>query len=392
MNIFDVNQIHHAMEQVAFFRQDNMAYYAMFFNERPDLSPERVVLYVNIGLHYDFYERVFYVADSYQYTVLVNKFFRNAASFSPSDLVAVAPGHYLRQSAATAFLDMQAHMYAQGLPIVARSAYRSYQTQRDLFNRNVANMGQAWADMWNARPGHSEHQLGLAIDVLQPGQGGVSLGAAGFDQTPQYTWMLQNAHNFGFILSYPEAYTHVTGYAYEPWHWRYVGIETASYMSQQGIPTLDHYWATRVAYVPSYITDTNYIVTLNTEQNTAANSGNAPSGSPETSTTANQAAPVSATGNGTLPDSPETPTGVEHPLSVLNPVLFSLGQTEVTAAHGLSTVLAVLIGLMVFARVQGIRRRRRRRLARQYDFASRMKPQARPTRQRGSGNGHRRAR
>lgn len=360
MAIFDVNQIHHAIEQVPFFRVEYMADYAAFFNEHPTLTPERVVLYVNMGLQYDFYERIIYVADSYAYNVLINKSFRNAASFSPSDLVAVAPGHYLRQSAATAFLAMQADMEAAGLPIVPRSAYRSYQTQRELFDRNVANMGQAWADMWNARPGHSEHQLGLAIDVLHPGQAGVSLGAANFEQTPQYTWMLQNAHGFGFILSYPEAYTHITGYAYEPWHWRYVGEATATYMFTHGIPTLDHYWATRLPAEIAELASTAYIAPTNTGTDQI------------TFIPPMQTVPLTA-----------PPAETQVP-STLNPVLLTLGESELTLAHFLTPLLVVLIGLAVVARVIRLRRRRRRRLARQYDFASRQR-QPQRTRQRGSG-------
>ena len=348
MDIFDVNQIHHAIEQVPFFRSDNMEYYAIFFSEHPTLTPERVVLYVNIGLHYDFYERIFYIDNSYPYNVLVNKFYRNRADFSPVDLVEVAPGHQLRATAAAAFLEMQAVMEELGLPIVARSAYRSYQTQRELYDRNVANMGQEWADMWNARPGHSEHQLGLAIDVLQSGQSGVSLGAAGFEQTPQYAWLLENAHGFGFILSYPEAYTHVTGYAFEPWHWRYVGLETADYMFTHGVPTLDHYWATRVHEIPVSLHPNDYIASLDAIQTGLADSDYYQ-----------------------LLNVPQPSVLVESPMSTLNPVLFEVGQAQVTVAHLVTPVLAVLIGLIVFARVVGMRRRRRRRLARQYDFASR---------------------
>lgn len=250
MNFFEVNLALQDMENIPFFRPENREYYITFFINNPDFTVEQIVLYVNIGLMYDFYERIEYVKDPLYYRVLVNKFNRSSAYFSPPDLTFVAEGQYLRDSAAQSFLTMQQEMYNLNLPIVARSTYRSYQTQRSLFENNVATMGQAWADTWNARPGHSEHQLGLAVDILQPGQAGVSLSGANFEYTPQYTWLLNNAHRFGFILRYPEAYTHITGYAYEPWHWRFVGYYTATYMYYNDIPTFDHYWATRIPYTP----------------------------------------------------------------------------------------------------------------------------------------------
>ncbi|MCL1994808.1 MAG: M15 family metallopeptidase [Defluviitaleaceae bacterium] len=233
-------------ESVPFFRIENAGYYADFAQSNPNLTTEQVVLHVNIGLHYPFYENISYVDDPYYVRVLVNKFNRLPQDFSPTDLVEVAPNQFLRQAAAAAFSQMQTELSVQGgLELVVRSAYRSYETQTEIYNNNVATMGQVWADMWSARPGHSEHQTGLALDVLQPGMAGVSLGNANFQDTPQYVWLQENAHRFGFILSYPLGYSNITGYEYEPWHWRYIGVSTATYMFHNNIPTLDHYFATR---------------------------------------------------------------------------------------------------------------------------------------------------
>ena len=232
-------------EVIPFFRAENAQIYTSFAQSNPQLTQEQVVLYVNIGLHNPFYENVSYVDDPTYIRVLVNKFFRLPQGYSPPGLIQVAPDHYMRDQAAAAFFEMRAELEQAGYELVVRSAYRSYDLQAQIYSNNVATMGQDWADMWSARPGHSEHQTGLALDVLQPGMADVSLGNANFQNTPQYAWLGQNAHRFGFILSYPLGYTHITGYEYEPWHWRYIGVTTATYMFDNNIPTLEHYFASR---------------------------------------------------------------------------------------------------------------------------------------------------
>ena len=230
---------------VPYFLEKNEPYYIYFAYNNPNLTPTEVVTYVNIGVHIPFYENIVFIDDPYYIRTLVSKHRRLPSGFSPNDLVYLGYGHYLRYQAYYAFTNMSNEMYAMGLPLVVRSSYRSYAIQTYIFNRNVANMGQAWADKWNARPGHSEHQLGLAIDILQPGTASLSLSNAQFEYTYQFAWLVENAYRFGYILSYPLNLTHITGYEFEPWHWRYIGIQTATYMFYNNIQTLAHYFATR---------------------------------------------------------------------------------------------------------------------------------------------------
>ena len=229
---------------IPYFRDYNEAYYTYFADNNPHLSPSQVVTYVNTGIHRPFHEGIVFVDDPYYIGVLVDKYRRLPSNFTPRDLVPIGGGHYMRQPAATAFANMRSTMYDAGLPVVIRSAYRSYATQTGIVNTNLAAFGQEFVDMWNARPGHSEHQLGLAIDIVQPNVTG-NLSSAHFETTQHYAWLNQNAHNFGFILSYPYGYSYITGYAFEPWHWRYVGVQRATYMFNNNIPTLQHYFATR---------------------------------------------------------------------------------------------------------------------------------------------------
>lgn len=124
------------------------------------------------------------------------------------------------------------------MPLSASSAYRSYSYQVSVYNRWVAQSGQAQADTFSARPGYSEHQTGFAIDFSVPG--GASLN--GFTGTPQQKWLAANAVNYGFIQRYTEANTTETGYVAESWHYRYIGRENAKAYAASGALSLESFW------------------------------------------------------------------------------------------------------------------------------------------------------
>ena len=111
----------------------------------------------------------------------------------------------------------------RGLDFVLVSDFRTYQYQEQLYNNYVARDGQEAADQYSARPGHSEHQTGLAVDVGSADS--ASNLTVKFGDTPEYAWLKDVAHEYGFIVRYPEGKEHITGYQYEPWHLRYIGDE-----------------------------------------------------------------------------------------------------------------------------------------------------------------------
>lgn len=171
---------------------------------------------------------------------LVNKFYRLPATYKPTDLVAVDKRwarngwqYWLRADAYAGFLKMREAARANGLRLVVVSAFRSYSTQGDLYAAYVRGAGQVAADQFSARAGHSEHQTGLALDIAS-GTGGA------FGASAEYRWLKANAHRYGFVLRYPQGKTAVTGYMYEPWHWRYVGVELASAIQAEGL-TLEEF-------------------------------------------------------------------------------------------------------------------------------------------------------
>lgn len=174
--------------------------------------------------------------------VLVNKQRPlNPSQYYPSDLVNFrGTGYSLRREAATALNNLFTAAGAAGRPLTVVSAFRSYQTQVSTYNYYVSQYGEAYANTISARPGYSEHQTGLAVDVGNTYNCGLSTC---FGSTPEGQWVAANAWRFGFIVRYPNGYTGTTGYAYEPWHLRYVGGDVSSDMRARKIPTLEQYFS-----------------------------------------------------------------------------------------------------------------------------------------------------
>lgn len=126
-----------------------------------------------------------------------------------------------------------------GFSIVAFSSFRSYEYQQGLYDRYVARDGQEKADRYSARPGHSEHQTGLAFDVGEVGREDLWLTSK-FGETAAGKWLAENAHQYGFILRYPKGKEAITGFMYESWHFRYLGVELATKVHASGL-TLEEY-------------------------------------------------------------------------------------------------------------------------------------------------------
>lgn len=166
---------------------------------------------------------------------LVNRQHAISELYAPDVRKVIGPGmsQKLRDDAATALEEMFAAAKEEGFKLSIVSGYRSYSKQATIYSRKKANEGQKAADRVSARPGTSEHQLGLAMDVAK--LGGSQLNG-GFGKTKEGQWVNENAHRFGFIVRYQQGYEEITGYMYEPWHVRYVGKEHAKAIYEAGIP------------------------------------------------------------------------------------------------------------------------------------------------------------
>ena len=148
-----------------------------------------------------------------------------------------APGE--NPEARAAFEMMAQDAKKEGIELVAFSTYRSFEYQQTLYDRYVARDGKNNADRYSARPGYSEHQTGLAFDIGEKGREDIWLTEQ-FGESEAGKWLLENAHKYGFILRYPKGKEQITGYMYESWHFRYLGVELATKVKESGL-TLEEY-------------------------------------------------------------------------------------------------------------------------------------------------------
>lgn len=154
----------------------------------------------------------------------------NPADYAPADLVSL-PGGQMRAESAAAFTVMADAAAAQGFSIIAASAYRSFAEQTAIY---------AGDDNLTARPGYSEHQTGLTVDIATP-TGECRIYQC-FGDMAEGVWLRDNAWQYGFLLRYPADKTAVTGYDFEPWHFRYIGVDLATEMHNTGITTLEEFF------------------------------------------------------------------------------------------------------------------------------------------------------
>jgi len=165
----------------------------------------------------------------------------NVRAVESSEALDNSRGLELRDVAARALEQMAVEMHFQGAgQMFVNSAYRSYEYQEGLFVEKVAQYGEAEALVRSAKAGHSEHQTGLAVDVSVPAQGCAIIQC--FGDTVAGKWIAENSWKFGYIVRYERDTTSVTGYTYEPWHLRYVGLEIAKMYAENGIQTLEEFW------------------------------------------------------------------------------------------------------------------------------------------------------
>ena len=182
-----------------------------------------------------FYQDIVETPNTNSLLVLVNQNYRLDEFYAPTDFVPVevpvtpysqVNTNYLRRDAADATELLFSKAQEAGYELTLRTGYISYSVQKNLYNQDVYEMGLEYADKFNSRPGHSEHQTGLAIDITTPSiNNELSLE---FADTEEGKWVLAHAHEYGFIIRYPENRESEVGYFYEPYHLRYVGVEVAT--------------------------------------------------------------------------------------------------------------------------------------------------------------------
>ena len=188
-----------------------------------------------------FYKKVKDIKNPDSLMVLVNKLNRLQSNYVPHDLEQISLNYatnnkFLRKEAKENFEKLSSDAKKIGYSIIAVSAYRDYDYQENLFNNYVKEKGENYALKCSAKAGHSEHQTGLSVDVM-----GSNNDYDQFEKSKEFDWMKNNSYKYGFILRYPKGKEYITGFKYEPWHYRYVGKDIASIIYTEGI-TLEEYY------------------------------------------------------------------------------------------------------------------------------------------------------
>lgn len=208
-----------------YYKVEKTSRYQKYYDKHKEYDTENVVIYVEIGLDIEFYTEMDEITNYDEVDALVNKYHKLPSNYEAKDLVTLSKtyssrGHKIKKAASEPLMKMIDAARADGLNLLVISGYRTERTQRGLFNNSVKRHGMDHALIYSAKPGYSEHQLGLAVDLNSTEES--------FDQTKEYKWLKANSYKYGFIERYPKGKEFITGYGYEPWHYRYLGVDLAT--------------------------------------------------------------------------------------------------------------------------------------------------------------------
>ena len=224
---------------VDYAKLENLDRYVAY-KEKENDDAETTVLYVNMDFDKEDYVDPL-VIDEFDDYVLVNKHRQLSSEYVPDDLVTINEEYVkadeeieIERNVAKAFYDMAEAASKEGLELMVSSGYRSYEDQEEITNTYLELYGQNYVDNYVAKPGFSEHQTAMSLDIA-------SKSVNTFVNSDEYTWMMDNAYKYGFILRYPKSKEDITGYKCEAWHYRYVGKKIAKYIKENNI-TYDEYY------------------------------------------------------------------------------------------------------------------------------------------------------
>ncbi|MBD9098009.1 D-alanyl-D-alanine carboxypeptidase family protein [bacterium] len=239
-NIKKMNFIEEA-KCLPYYKGNNIKRYNDYYKLNSNLSVSDIVTRVNLNLdlpHYTYTKEAKHLNTFY---ILVNKYNYLREDYVPINLVKMGnpyskEGIYLVKEAKNNFYKLVDKAKEDGFTIRAISAYRGYTYQKRLYDKYVEVDGVNKADTYSARPGFSDHQTGLVVDVDN-----TINSFENFTNTKEYQWMLDNSYKYGFILRYPKGKESITTYQFESWHYRYVGIELAKKIKASNL-TFDEYF------------------------------------------------------------------------------------------------------------------------------------------------------
>ncbi len=243
----DINKLSFILSS-PYYKYELLNSYLDYYKKNSD-KKDNIVVLVNIGLNNDFYTNIKEIEDPNNLLVLVNKYNKLPDNYKPTDLVEFDRKYKIsnyekpmRKEAHDALVKLIDDINKENMNLWINSTFRTKDYQDGLFTKSVKNNGMEHALIYSAKARHSEHETGLAVDMSS-----VKGMLDGFEKYKEYTWLQENAHKYGFIERYPKGKEWITGYAYEPWHYRYVGVEVATKIKEEGL-TFEEYCVKYLGY------------------------------------------------------------------------------------------------------------------------------------------------
>ncbi|MBQ4583441.1 MAG: D-alanyl-D-alanine carboxypeptidase family protein [Bacilli bacterium] len=239
------NENIYKLAEEKYYIDSKLEEYLAFLEENEELTLTDVITLVNVNRHHEFYEKDIETTDKSN-TMIVNKYYVLKDDYVPDNLAIIPTTHswgaYGENQATAdtvnAFMNMAQAAATEGINLMVNSSYRDYADQDRVYKLYEDSYGKEYADNIAARPGHSEHQSGYALDIFSTD----STSQKTFAESNAYAWLKQNCYKYGFIIRYPEGKENITGFNFESWHYRYVGVEIATYIQENDI-TYDEYYA-----------------------------------------------------------------------------------------------------------------------------------------------------
>ena len=221
-----------------YFKISNLTRYIEYYKKHQDYSLDKIIMNVEIGLDNDFYTNINIIDNYNETTALVNKYNKLPEEVNYEDLVVLEKPYSddgtkeIRNVVYDNLIRMIDDAKKEDINLFVVSGYRTHEKQESLFNNSKAKNGINHALLYSAKPYHSEHELGLAVDFNSTLQS--------FEKTKEYEWLKLNAYKYGFIERYQKGKEAITGFGYEPWHYRYVGVSIATKIYEENI-TFEEY-------------------------------------------------------------------------------------------------------------------------------------------------------
>ncbi len=225
-----------------YYIDKNFEAYLEFYESNSKYTFEDVIALVNVGATKPWYEGVKTTDTMDKYAVLVNKFHVLPEAYEVGTIKTFSSTYAYgtvkaEETCYNAFIEMAKSAKEDDITLILTSGYRTRESQTSIYDDMKNSKGADYADQYAARPGSSEHETGLALDILT-----YNAYTETFKTTKAYEWLHAHAHEFGFIERYEEGKEYLTGYSAESWHYRYIGVDLAKKVKEEGI-TYDEYYA-----------------------------------------------------------------------------------------------------------------------------------------------------